>query len=72
MAIVSRAQEADVSGAVIAAHAEGMAVMELQPVPLGAATALPVDEATAVLVALAHSAAHGSRDVARRGRGVGV
>ena len=39
--------------------------MELEPLPLGAASALLVDEAAAVGVARAHCASHGCRDAAR-------
>ena len=65
VAVVGWAQQADVLGAVIAAHAVGASVMELEPVPLGAASALLVDEAATLGVARAHGAAHGCRDVAR-------
>jgi hypothetical protein len=39
--------------------------MELEPLPLGAASALPVDEAATLSIARAHGSAHGCRDVAR-------
>ena len=58
------AQQADVVGPVIASQAEGMPVMQLEPVSLGAAPACFVDEATAVLVAFAHGATHGGWNVA--------
>ena len=72
IAVVGGAHQADVAGAVVSSHAEGMAVVELQPVPLAAAPPLLVDEAAAVLVALADRPAHGGRDVARRGCCVGL
>jgi len=40
--IVLAAEQADVAGAVVAAKPEGMPVVELQPVPLGAAPAVLV------------------------------
>jgi hypothetical protein len=41
-----------------------MPVVELEPAPLGAASALRVHEAAALAVALAHQPAHRGRDVA--------
>ena len=66
VAVVGRAQEADVLGTVIPSHAEGVSVVELEPVPRGAASALLVDVTAAVAVALAHRTPDGGGDVARR------
>jgi hypothetical protein len=63
-AVVLRAEQADVHRAVIAAHAERQAVVELELLSLGAALALPVDEAAALAVALAHRAPHRGGNVA--------
>ena len=65
-AIVGRAQEADVAEDAISAHAEGVPVVELQAVSLGASPTLLVDEAATVAVPFVHRTAHGSGDVARR------
>jgi hypothetical protein len=64
-AVVGWAEQTAVLGAVIASHAVGSSVMELEPVPLAAASALLVDEAATLGVARAHDASHGCRNVAR-------
>jgi hypothetical protein len=57
---------------VIPSHTEGVSVVELEPVPRGAAPTLLVDVAAAVAVALAHGTPDGGRNVARRRRRVGA
>ena len=56
----------------VASHAEGMSVVELEPVPRGAAPTLLVDVAAEVAVALAHRTPDGGGDVSRRGRRIGA
>src|SRR5207344_2623571 len=72
VAVVARAQEADVGSAMVAAHGERVAMVELEPVPFGATSTALVDEAAAIPVALVHSTPHGGRDVARGRGGIGV
>jgi hypothetical protein len=72
VAVVGWAQQADVLRAVISSHAVGASVVELEPLPLGAASALLVDEAASSCVARAHGASHGCRDAARQPRAVAV
>ena len=60
-----RAQQADVVRPVIPSHGEGVPVVKLEPVPLGAAPALLVHEAAPLAIALAYRTAHRGRDVAR-------
>ena len=48
----------------VSAHAERMAVVELEPVSLGASSAALVDVAAAIAVPLPHGPPDGGRDVA--------
>ena len=58
------AQEASIPETVIPSHAEGVSVVELEPVLCGAASTLLVDVAAAVAVAFAHRTPDSGRDVA--------
>jgi hypothetical protein len=58
------AQKMNVAGTVISSHAEGVSVVELEPVPRGAASTLLVHVATAFAVALAHRTPDSGGDVA--------
>jgi hypothetical protein len=62
-AVMRGAHEANPVGSMVAPEAEGMAVVELQPVALGAAPALLVDVAASHPVALGDEALDGRRDV---------
>jgi hypothetical protein len=65
VSVVSGAEKADVGGSVIAAHAEGVSMMELEPQTLAAASAFGVDEGAAALIASVDLSPNGGRDVAR-------
>jgi hypothetical protein len=66
MAVVRRAQQAQVTGTVIAPHAKRALVVELEPVLFGAALSPLVDESAAAAVAFVHGASHRGGDVASR------
>jgi hypothetical protein len=70
--VVGTTQQTDVLRAVVTAKAERVPMVELEPVALGAASTLLVQVAASASVALTHGTPDCGRDVARRGRGLGL